>query len=57
MPKQHHPRRGSLQVRPRKRAKSENVKVRSWPEISENKIVIDNTNDLKSTFKQIDKYF
>jgi len=29
----------------------------TFEEISENKIVIDNTNDLKSTFKQIDKYF
>lgn len=39
MPKQHHPRRGSLQVRPRKRAKSENVKIRGWPELSENKLL------------------
>jgi large subunit ribosomal protein L3 len=39
MPKKTHPRRGSLQVRPRKRANSQNVRVRSWPVVSDNKIL------------------
>ena len=37
MPKKHNPRKSSLGFRPRKRANSENVKVRSWPKLSENK--------------------
>src|SRR3989344_1750713 len=33
MPKRHRPRHGSLQVWPRKRAKSENPRIRSWPHV------------------------
>lgn len=33
MPKKHHPRRGSMGYSPRKRAKSEVPKFKSWPEI------------------------
>ncbi len=39
MPKKHHPRRGSLAVRPRKRANSQNVRVRNWPSVSDNKLL------------------
>ena len=40
MPKKHNPRRSSLQFRPRKRARSENVRVRTWPKkISESKLL------------------
>jgi len=39
MPKAHRPRSGSMQFWPRKRAKRAYARVRSWPEIKENKLL------------------
>ncbi len=35
MPKKHHPRRSSLGFRPRKRANSQNARIRNWPNVSD----------------------
>jgi large subunit ribosomal protein L3 len=39
MPKKVNPRRGSLQFWPRSRAKKETARIRSWPKVSESKIL------------------